>query len=82
MCQTSLGECFRRAGRWQQSPEEGLVVMKIRSEEREYTEDTLQTPPRARSDALMTLKQQFLKRGAHCLSQECAFSLRWLQERP
>lgn len=44
MCQTSLGERFSRAVRWQQNLKEGPTVIKIRSEEGQHAKDTIRTP--------------------------------------
>lgn len=72
MCQTSLGECFSRAVRWQQSPEEGLMLIKIRLEEEEHAEDALFThhlehSSRQLSLALVSEEQGSLLRAEMCL---------------
>lgn len=90
MCQTSLGECFSRAVRWQQSPKEGSTVIKIRAvgdEQRTlYSHATSSTVRCAlvlceKSPALSFSSLQVVSSQARCSLQEGALLLALVKAR-
>lgn len=91
MCQTSLGECFSRSVRWQQSPKEGSTVIKIRAvgdtQRTLYSHATSSTVRCAlvlceKSPALSFSSLQVVSSRAHCSLQEGALLLALVKARP
>lgn len=90
MCQTSLGECFSRAVRWQQSPKEGSTVIKIRAvgdvQRTLYSHATSSTVKGAlvlceMSPALSFSSLQVVSSQARCSLQEGALLLALVKAR-